>query len=279
MSVQSLANSKDLDCNNISINQTSHSNRFACNELLGGSASVVDMSATNVTPDTLYANTIVERDGINVPLGNSILGNGNSGIINPMTSIGDLIVGGSFGNPTRLGIGGNKTVLTVNDAGTGVVWSLIPNPLEGRIFISYATNAEGNMESKSNVLLPVRPSNVSFELIGSTPSNGWNPNYSTGQVTIPVTGVYKFTFTVNGFAPPTVPADNEFQFTWSVNDELQTDSTLKYVTTGGKTFLTGIYFKQVNAGIPVKLVQTQTSNVDTSTETGFVFITIEFVNS
>lgn len=44
---------------------------------------------------------------------------GSGGFVNPMTTAGDLIVGGSGGSPTRLGIGSNGQILTV----VGGVWT------------------------------------------------------------------------------------------------------------------------------------------------------------
>jgi hypothetical protein len=281
MSVQPLSNSKDFDCNNIVINQTSHIDGVVCNELQGGNASILDLSTTNVTSDTVYANTIVNRDGGNVLLsnntgGNVLLGNSIGGMNNPMTSVGDLIVGGSGGVPTRFEIGSNGTVLTSD--GTNVSWSSNPFPTSGEIiFISYRTNVSGSMESKLNEYLPVVPIGGFFQFIGSNP-NDWNFNSTTGQVTIQATGIYQFTFTLTSIVPKVV--NNEFRFIWSVDGQLQPNSTLKYMETseGQNTFLTGVYVKQVNAGVPVKLVQTHTSEVDVSdTEIGIVYVTIELL--
>lgn len=43
-------------------------------------------------------------------------------LANPMTTAGDLIVGGAAGAPLRLGIGAANKVLGVNSAGTGLEW-------------------------------------------------------------------------------------------------------------------------------------------------------------
>jgi hypothetical protein len=45
----------------------------------------------------------------------------SGGLVNPMTAVGDLIVGGTGGDPTALAIGANTYVLTSN--GTTAVWS------------------------------------------------------------------------------------------------------------------------------------------------------------
>lgn len=48
---------------------------------------------------------------------------GVSGMANPMTTAGDLIVGGSAGVPNRLGLGSSAQVLRVNLAGTGLEYA------------------------------------------------------------------------------------------------------------------------------------------------------------
>ena len=45
---------------------------------------------------------------------------GGNDVSNPMTTAGDLIVGGLSGSPTRLGIGSAGQVLKVNSSGTGL---------------------------------------------------------------------------------------------------------------------------------------------------------------
>jgi len=51
----------------------------------------------------------------------SITGGGGGDMNNPMTAVGDIILGGSSGTPTRLGIGSNGQVLSSN--GTTALWS------------------------------------------------------------------------------------------------------------------------------------------------------------
>ncbi len=48
---------------------------------------------------------------------------GESGMPNPMTDAGDLIVGGDNGSPTKLPIGTAGQVLTTNDSENGIQWS------------------------------------------------------------------------------------------------------------------------------------------------------------
>lgn len=47
----------------------------------------------------------------------------NGKVSNPMTTAGDLIVGGTNGTPTRLGRGSAGQVLTMNSQGTGQEWT------------------------------------------------------------------------------------------------------------------------------------------------------------
>ena len=47
----------------------------------------------------------------------------NNVAVNPMTSVGDLIVGGSNGNPLRLAKGTAGQVLSMNNSGTAIEWS------------------------------------------------------------------------------------------------------------------------------------------------------------
>lgn len=50
----------------------------------------------------------------------------SGGMTNPMTTAGDIIIGGSSGSPSRLGIGTNGQVLTSN--GTTVSWQSLSIP-------------------------------------------------------------------------------------------------------------------------------------------------------
>lgn len=47
----------------------------------------------------------------------------NSGLINPMTTLGDLIVGGASGSPARLALGAALSFLRVNAAGVAIEWA------------------------------------------------------------------------------------------------------------------------------------------------------------
>lgn len=92
-----------------------------------------------VTPDVnLWLNALHALGGINVTgtttLDSSLNGcafltsglvsasGASCGLINPMTTAGDLIVGGSSGTPTRLGAGTSTFVLTSNGPGVAPSW-------------------------------------------------------------------------------------------------------------------------------------------------------------
>ncbi len=72
--------------------------------------------------------TLVSGTNIRTVNGSSLLGAGDlaisgSGMANPMTTAGDLIVGASGGTAVRLGVGSALQVLRVNTAGTGLEWA------------------------------------------------------------------------------------------------------------------------------------------------------------
>lgn len=72
--------------------------------------------------------TLVSGTNIKTVNGSTLLGTGNldiagGGMANPMTTDGDLIVGGSAGVPNRLGLGSSAQVLRVNLAGTGLEYA------------------------------------------------------------------------------------------------------------------------------------------------------------
>lgn len=54
---------------------------------------------------------------------------GSGGMENPMTAANDLIIGGSNGTPTRLGVGTAGQVLKVNSDATGIEWATVPESM------------------------------------------------------------------------------------------------------------------------------------------------------
>jgi len=90
---------------------------------LGDTATVTNtMLAGSIANDKLL-NSIITMNGTAVALGGSvtITGGTTTGMENPMTTQGDLIVGGASGTPGRLGIGTSGYVLTSD--GTAATWS------------------------------------------------------------------------------------------------------------------------------------------------------------
>lgn len=79
------------------------------------------MLAGSIANDKLL-NSIITMNGTAVALGGSvtITAGSTSGMINPMTTQGDLIVGGAAGDPNRLAIGTANSLLSSN--GTASVW-------------------------------------------------------------------------------------------------------------------------------------------------------------
>lgn len=90
-------------------------------------AAVTFAKMQNITYQTLMGRWSAgdgEPQEITIGSGLTLSGLGvltSGGLVNPMTTAGDLIVGGAGGDPTRLAIGANTYVLTSN--GTTAVWA------------------------------------------------------------------------------------------------------------------------------------------------------------
>jgi hypothetical protein len=101
----------------------------------------IDGSASSLTLTTNQG-VYVSTDGTNYFTERGL---SSGGFSNPMTTLGDIIIGGSSGTPTRLGIGSSTQVLTVSGgspawaaAGASGVSSL--NTLTGALTIAAGTN-------------------------------------------------------------------------------------------------------------------------------------------
>lgn len=86
----------------------------------GNSGGFIGISNTNIMSVTLPTGQSA------MPVFNSSGTNLGNIVTNPMTATGDLIVGGTSGTPTRVGIGTSGQVLTVS-AGGAPVWSNAPS--------------------------------------------------------------------------------------------------------------------------------------------------------
>lgn len=74
-----------------------------------------------------YDNTQSGISATNVQDAIDEISSGGSGMTNPMTTQGDIIVGGSDGTPTRLGLGTSGSILSSN--GTTASWSTLSSLL------------------------------------------------------------------------------------------------------------------------------------------------------
>lgn len=73
-----------------------------------------------VSSDTVAG--IAQVDGTTIISTEGVLSTGSDVLINPMTTAGDLIIGGAEGAPGRFGIGTANQILSTNSAADGPVW-------------------------------------------------------------------------------------------------------------------------------------------------------------
>lgn len=80
---------------------------------------------SNKTGTDLQFKSIVAGNNIDIlsDTDSITISTSSSQLVNPMTNIGDLIVGGNDGTPTKLPIGTARQVLTTNDSADGVQWA------------------------------------------------------------------------------------------------------------------------------------------------------------
>lgn len=132
----------------------------------GGSAIAIKKSvAADLSSGDIAAGQIVSvvYDGTNFQL---IAGAGSSGMTNPMTTQGDLIVGGASGAPGRLAAGTSGDVLTSNGAGSAPSWQAGAGG--GGVYFGqdYATATAGN----------------NYIALGSAPLDGSISVYISGAI-------------------------------------------------------------------------------------------------
>jgi len=111
---------------------------------------------------------------------------GGGGFANPMTSVGDLIVGGTAGAATRLGIGANNTVLTSNgttaswQASSGGITSIglsWDNVLYPTAFPNSPLTANGTLGP------PVLKSQAAYSIFGNATGSSAAPSFTTPTIT------------------------------------------------------------------------------------------------
>jgi len=141
---------------------------------------VVENGAIYMTVQNLGASTgTITITG--VYLGMEITGSSTSSwMLNPMTSVGDLIVGSTAGSPSRLSIGANAYVLTSNGTtaswqpstgGGGASWGSITGTL----------SAQTDLNSALNGKQPLATSLTTFSALAN--ANGYLSNNGSGVLT------------------------------------------------------------------------------------------------
>lgn len=115
----------------------------------------------------------------------------NTGLINPMTTAEDIIVGGSGGSPTRKAVGGNNSVLTVNGSGVLTYATIVNNNVNAAAAIA-GTKIAPNFGSQNIVTT----GNADADTVTAA-TNVSGPLFTNGTLTVvggDPTGAY---FTVN----------------------------------------------------------------------------------
>lgn len=86
---------------------------------------LVEQSSTPATPASGKSTVFVKADGLYVvdDAGTVTGPLSEAGLTNPMTTAGDIIVGGTSGVPARLAMGAASKVLAVNSGGTALEWA------------------------------------------------------------------------------------------------------------------------------------------------------------
>ena len=174
----------------------------------------------DITSDTISATIatssdfgIIKPDNVTVTVTDGVLTSLSSGgMTNPMTTAGDIIVGGASGAPTRLGLGTANQALTVNSAGTGVEYSdgsAIPAVAQNTSDIAnlayqidapdtfYLTSTETSTGSGVYVLTTTTPTAVSGTTLSATVGSSYAKIFEFSY-TFPASGKIN---TTNGFAP------------------------------------------------------------------------------
>ena len=128
------------------------------------------------------SNVTISADSSEITI--SSAGGGSGGMSNPMTTSGDLIVGGTSGTPTRLGVGSAEQALVVNTNCDGVTWkdvlSCTSKSLSSNGYFTFSDDLilqwgylafAGTNRKESTITLPVSFSSKNYSFSGLIKSN------------------------------------------------------------------------------------------------------------
>ena len=128
------------------------------------------------------SNVTISADSSEITI--SSAGGGSGGMSNPMTTSGDLIVGGTSGTPTRLGVGSAEQALVVNTNCDGVTWkdvlSCTSKSLSSNGYFTFSDGLilqwgylafAGTNRKESTITLPVSFSSKNYSFSGLIKSN------------------------------------------------------------------------------------------------------------
>ena len=108
----------------------------------------------------------------------------DTGMLNPMNALGDIIIGGASGDPARLGIGSEGYVLTVSSGSPA--WTAIPTQTgDHKVIIDGNDTSPGYLASKLTAGSNVTITNNGTDLeISSTDTGFANPMTTAGDLII-----------------------------------------------------------------------------------------------
>ena len=150
-----------------------------------GEGVFLSKSGANLQFKSLKAgnNVTISADSSEITI-SSTGGGGGGGMSNPMTTSGDLIVGGTSGTPMRLGVGSAEQALVVNTNCDGVTWkdvlSCTSKSLSSNGYFTFSDGLilqwgylafAGTNRKESTITLPVSFSSKNYSFSGLIKSN------------------------------------------------------------------------------------------------------------
>ena len=194
----------------------------------GISISSNTISATTATPNDLG---ICKPDNVTMSINDGVLTClVSGGMTNPMTTLGDVIVGGNSGAPARLAMGTANYVLGVNNAGNGLQYS------DGSSIPAVAQNTTDIEALKYQVNIPSDLYLTSTETstgsgvytLSLTEPTSSSPTTLTATVSDTEAKLYEFDYTFP--AAGTIYKDNQYSIALPLSDLTTTESyVLRYV--------------------------------------------------